>query len=80
MGGQFIDDDGRWRSAHRLSTAVWVQWRTAGGLSTALAGMPAEVFAALMPETHVADCAESPGDAPFAGLQHGDRRWWGRTR
>jgi hypothetical protein len=80
MGGQFIDDDGRWRSAHRLSTAVRVQWRTAGGLSTALAGMPAELFAALTPETHGVDCAESRVDAEFAGLQHVDRRPWGRTR
>jgi hypothetical protein len=46
MGGYFVDDDGRWRSAHRLSTAVLVQWGTAGGLLSALAGMAAEVFAA----------------------------------
>jgi hypothetical protein len=46
MGGQFVDDDGRRRSAHRLSTAVWVQCGTARGLIPPLAGMPAEVLAA----------------------------------
>jgi hypothetical protein len=32
MSGQFVDGDGRWRSAHRLSTAASVQWGTARGL------------------------------------------------
>jgi len=46
MGGQFVDDDGRRRSAQRLSTAVWVQCGTVPGLIRPSAGMPAEVFAA----------------------------------
>jgi hypothetical protein len=46
MGGQFVDDDGRRRSAQRLSMAVWVQCGTARGLIPPLAGMAAEVFAA----------------------------------
>jgi hypothetical protein len=46
MGGQFVDDDGCWRSARRLSTAVLVQWGTSRGLIPPLGGMPAEVFAA----------------------------------
>jgi hypothetical protein len=46
MSGQFVDDDGRRRSAQRLSTAVWVQCGTARRLIPPLAGMAAEVFAA----------------------------------
>jgi hypothetical protein len=37
MAGQFVDDDGRWRSAHRLSTAASVQWGAARGLIRPLA-------------------------------------------
>jgi hypothetical protein len=39
-----------------------------------------DVATDLMPEAHAVDCAESGVDAEFAGLQHLDRRWWGRTR
>jgi hypothetical protein len=46
MGGQFVDDDGCRRSAHRLSTALLVQCGTARGLIPAWAGMAAAVFAA----------------------------------
>ena len=46
MGGQFVDNDDRRRSAQRLSMAVWVQCGTARGLIRPLAGMAAEVFAA----------------------------------
>jgi hypothetical protein len=46
MSGQFVDNDGRRRSAQRSSTAVWVQCGTAPGLVPPLAGMAAEVFAA----------------------------------
>jgi hypothetical protein len=49
-------------------------------LSTPMRLRLSDVAAALMPETHVADCAQGRVDAPFAGLQHWDRRWWGRTR
>jgi hypothetical protein len=37
MAGHFVDRDGRWRSAHRLSTAASVQWGTARGLIPPLA-------------------------------------------
>jgi hypothetical protein len=33
--GHFVDDDGRWRSAHRLSTTFLAQCRTARGLFAA---------------------------------------------
>jgi hypothetical protein len=46
MGGQFVDNDDRRRSAQRLSMAVWVQCGTARGLIPPLDGMAAEVFAA----------------------------------
>jgi hypothetical protein len=46
MSGQFVDDDGRRRSAQRLSTAAWMQCVIAGSLIPPLAGMPDEVFAA----------------------------------
>jgi hypothetical protein len=49
-------------------------------LSTPMRLRLSDVAAALMPETHVVDCAEGRVDAAFAGLQHRDRRWWGRTR
>jgi hypothetical protein len=49
-------------------------------LSTPMRLRLSDVAAALMPETHVMDCAEDRADAAYAVLQHRDRRWWGRTR
>jgi hypothetical protein len=46
MGGQFVDNDGRRRSAQRLSTAARMQCAIAGSLIPPLAGMPDDVFAA----------------------------------
>jgi hypothetical protein len=65
----------RQRSPTVLSDSVAVV-----ALSTPTRMRLSDVAAALMPETHAADCAGGRVDAAFAGLQHRDRRWWGRTR
>jgi Spirocyclase AveC-like len=44
MGGQFVDDDGRRRSAQRLSTAAWVQCGTVPGTVAEKLAQRARIF------------------------------------
>jgi hypothetical protein len=75
MSGEVFAAGRGHRSPTVLSDSVAVV-----ALSTPMRLRLNDVAAALMPETHVVDGAQSRVDAPFAGLQHRDRRWWGRTR